>query len=823
MQRLILCICLAVALSGCSALTGPQQPLQNQWLLLQSGVSIGQTFVAEYDGLVSVQFMLQAFTPGEGEIHLHLRSDPHTSNDLAIASLPLSGIGGPALYGFYFEPQKASRRQSYYAFLEISGQGSVQVGCAGGDAYLDGSLYADGVPVEGQTAFQLTYARRWALLGLAREALHWGGLVALGLWLFTLPGWGLLTAVWPRWAEMRWPEKLAVSTGVSLAIYPLLFLYTDAVGLRLGALYAWLPPLAGAALIAWRNYPRYRTLSLQKLQSRIKNHHWQWPSLALLVVMTLLIVSRLWAIRSLEAPMWGDSVQHTVMAQLMLDNSGLFHSWEPYAPYDSLTVQFGFSAFTALFSWLSGLNSIKSVLVVGQWLNLAAVFTLYPLATRLGRGNAWAGVGAVLTAGLLSPMPAFYVNWGRYAQLAGQAILPTALWLVWATLDFAGHTTKRKQALVGVTLSAAAVAGMALSYYRMPFYYVTFVLALLAGWGLPTFGRDWRRWLNAAVLLSGAALLSGVFFAPWLLHISGGALADAVQAGVSKGSPTERVLEDYRVWLAVFDYVPRGLAAVALAGVGWALWRREWMTAAQALWAALLAATVAGALLRLPAANLMQTFAVLIALYMPVALAAGWLMGAAAARLGQLRRGALLASVLICAAALGGAWNQRDIAQPQVFGMVFRPDSRALAWVRENLPAEARFLVEGFRIYGGSSAVGADAGWWLPLIARRQNTMPPQYALLNERPNEPAYSRQVVELVASLETQPPAAPDTLRQMCALGVTHIYIGQAQGNASASRTTQLFAPADFADKPAFELVYHRDRVFVYALWAEACPRP
>jgi hypothetical protein len=113
-------------------------------------------------------------------------------------------------------------------------------------------------------------------------------------------------------------------------------------------------------------------------------------------------------------------VQHTVIAQLMVDNGGLFDSWEPYAPYRSLTVHFGFSSFAALLSWFTSMDSVRATLLMGQLISGLAVITLYPLAMRLTNGNRWAALGAVLVAGLLSPMPAYYVNWGRYAQLAGQ-------------------------------------------------------------------------------------------------------------------------------------------------------------------------------------------------------------------------------------------------------------------------------------------------------------------------------------------------------------------------------------------------------------------
>ena len=46
----------------------------------------------------------------------------------------------------------------------------------------------------------------------------------------------------------------------------------------------------------------------------------------------------------------------------------------------------------------------------------------------------------------------------------------------------------------------------------------------------------------------------------------------------------------------------------------------------------------------------------------------------------------------------------------------------------------------------GDRSVGVDAGWWIPLLARRENTLPPQYALLAEKPISLDYSQRVVAL-----------------------------------------------------------------------------
>jgi hypothetical protein len=170
-------------------------------------------------------------------------------------------------------------------------------------------------------------------------------------------------------------------------------------------------------------------------------------------------------------------------------------------------------------------------------------------------------------------------------------------------------------------------------------------------------------------------------------------------------------------------------------------------------------------------------------------------------------------------AAIGWAlWFPQEEPSPP-FVMVTRPDMRAMAWIRDNTAPDARFLVEGFRVYAGFTAVGADAGWWIPLLAGRPNTMPPQYALLSEQPSPPDYTQRVVDLVAQLEREPPGAPQSLRLLCDWGIGYVYIGQGQGRVGVS-APQLFAPQQLIDSPAFSLVYRQDRVAIFQLRPELC---
>jgi len=813
-----------LALTGCSAFVDRDQltiePGAN--VRLEPGYSVGQTFVARHAGLSGVEIWLEPKQGSQGEIRLHLRAEPQATEDLATAVLPLAQMTDPGFYTFPLQykgkhsgaspPLRNSHGQYYYAFLELAGTGTVQIGAGPGETYLDGAMYRDHLPLDAQMAFRLAYEPAWMLLDLGQTAVGGVGLLLLAGLLFVVPGWALLTWLLPG-GRLSWAERLGVAVGLSLALYPLLLLWTNLVGLRLGSLYAWLPITGGLVAIAWR-YRAWRPRRGWTALRQWARSEAFWPDFALIVVLGLIFAVRLLVVRTLDAPMWGDSYQHTMIAQLLVDRGGLFNSWEPYVPYQTLTVHFGFPAAVALFSWASGIGSIQATLWVGQLINALAALTLYPLAVRIADGQRWTGVGAVLAAGLLSPMPAEYVNWGRYAQLAGQTILPVALWFLWEATP-RNRLCWKRTLLAGVTLS-----GMALTYYRMPFFYAPFVLAWLIGWGLPHWKTNLRYWLVRFIslaLISGAAIL---LFLPWGLHVAGGQLATALEAGTASSASLEQVLGTYRVWRQTTHYVPLPLLTAALVALVLSLAQRRWAVASIGLWVLGLASLVAGRLIRLPGANMMQNFAILIALYIPVGLLIGWLLGQLAVLAKQWvgKAGQWILATAVVTVATWAAVGQIGIVKPSYI-LVTRPDVRAMDWIRENTTPQACFLVEGFLIYEGYSAVGADAGWWIPLLAERQNTMPPQYALMNEAPTEPEYTQRVVDLVAHLETTSPASPEGVRLLCDWGITYVYVGQGQGKVGAG-AVQLFPPTALVDSPAFSTVYHQDRVHIFELNPQSC---
>lgn len=799
---LLLVLCL---LAGCAPLNSAAQPARTGLATLQGGDVLAQTFTSHYGGLNSVLIYLSPLPtqPGAGLLRMSLQA-VDSGETLSSAALPLEELTTERLYRFDFAPRPEAAGTAYRVVLSLD-SGAAAYGLAENQTFADGGLNLNGQPTANQLTFNLTYDTGGLLLDLVKGGSAWLAWLAAAVLLLVAPGWGLLRLVWPGFDRLSGLEKLALAAGFSAALYPLLFIWLDAVHLMPGAALAWLLMGLGLLSMLW---PYWRARQFPRLARP------DAPALALGMGLLVMLGLRFFVIRLLAAPMWGDSVHHTALAQQMIAAGGLFQSWLPRYPYTTLTVQFGFPALAAAWAWLTGMAPAQAVLVTGQVSSTLAALTLYPLALRLWKGNRWAAVGSVIAAGLLSPLPAGFLNWGRYAQLTGQVILPAAAWFTWSLLD------EQRLSLRKAVILAATLVGMLLHYYRMGFNYALFVPVLLL--------IEWKTWLPRwkAVLpgLALAAVLTVLLTTPWLVRVSGSSLSIAVEGSLTAVTPLEDVLQDLSAWQEAGQYLPPLLLGLAGLGLLAGLLRRRWMSAGLAVWFALLAAVRAGTLINLPAANMMQSFAVIIALYIPLGLLAGGALGEFCAWLDRTARsvrwGRAAALLLMLAAALYGAYTLRR-PPPGSFALVQSPDLRAMDWISAHTPAEARFLVEGYRIYGGTSVVGSDAGWWIPIFTGRANTMPPQYLLMNEVPDPADYSQRVVKLAERLETSSPDSPEGLRALCDEQITHVYIGQTQG-LTGYGASQLFTLQELAESPAFRPVYGQDQVRIYEFDRSRCKK-
>lgn len=839
--HLMLLLVLLFTQAGCAAIVRQDQPQSSDQSALEAGHTIGQTFVAQHAGLEGFQVLLSPQIPGDGKILLHLRSDALASQDLAVSQLSISQVKKARYYSFHFDPITGSRRQYYYAFLELQGNGAVQVGRAPGVTYLDGALYRDSAPLDGQMTFGLMYNREQALLDLAKQMLRWIVILLIAAALFVLPGWAVFNWTFPGWDALTWAEKLGLSAGLSLALYPLLLLWTSLIGLHLGAVYAWAPPAIAILAIAWRNRTRLpqAVSPVLRLQpgsihlSFLLRRDWNWqtllPDLALLVCAALLFWTRFWALHSLEAPMWGDSVQHTLISQLIVNHGGLFSSWQPYTDLTTFTYHFGFHSVVAVFDWITHFDLPRATLWMGQIVNSLAVLTIYPLATKLGRSR-WAGVGAVLVAGLLAPMPMAYINMGRYTQLAGQVILPVAITLLWSLAE---QEKVQKRHYIPAML---AMGGLALAHYRILIFAILFLPALFLLYSrIETLKSMVKR-------IFWTGLGAGLLFLPWFIHLYGGKILGLLKTQLTtspKEAPASWVQQSF-VTQDMTVYLPALVWMALILAIAWGLWKREKGVALISLWWSLIILASYPDWLGLPGSGALTGFTQWIAIYIPagvlIGAALGWLAGRGESKQsrgedcnyiqGHLRLAAprpyspyrytitnlaLFAAVLVLALA-GARQRPGDLTTP-TSAMVTRPDVRAAVWIRENTPADAKFLVNSFFAYENSLIVGSDAGWWLPVLAGRQVSVPPINYSSEEGPT-PDYRDQVNLLTREIQQKGINSPDVLSLLKERGIHYVYLGQRQGIVN-NYGSPILDPKQLASSPNYRLLYHQDRTWVFAV--------
>jgi hypothetical protein len=763
---------------------------------VEPGQPVGQTFVASHGGLAGVEFYLIPTDSSAKSLTLHLRLDPQAQTDQAIATLDLPPQAEPGFYRFAFSGLKASHGLYYYAFLDGLEPG-VSVALGPGDAYLDGAAYEGHQPLDAQTAFRLVYMPRYIVFDLFRGMWNWLRLLAAAGLLFVVPGWALLSWLGParRWT---WAELLGLAVGVSLALCPVLMLWTHLVGANLGRWYAWLPVGAGLALLLWR-YRRARLHDGWQVLKGWARSEAIWPDLALLCGLGLIAAVRLLVVRSLETPMWGDGYQHSMIAQLLVDHGGLFESWQPYAALDRFTYHFGFHTAVAEMHWLTGLEAVSATLWTGQILNALAALSLYPLALRIGGGR-WGATVAVLLAGLLSSMPMFYTNWARYTELAGLVILPAAVWLTWEVVDAARSHWQHLVLLIVV------VGGLALTHYRILLFYALFALGLLF---VAVAERSGRRALRR---LAWAGSGTAVLCLPWVLNTMGSTLQQLFYAYVT--TPPDQAhpfLQQYNAIGDLRTYLAPVWWIALVAGLGLGLWQRCRGILLAALWWLLLVVAANPAWFSLPGTGTITNFALFIAAYFPAALFAGYLATSLIERAAGRRWVQAVALVLVLGLSVWGARQRLRDLDPQQYALVTRPDIRAAAWIRENTPSDARFLINSFSAYGNTSVVGADGGWWLPLLAGRQISVPPlTYSI--EVGLESDYRQSIQDLASQGQAIDWDDRALLELFDREKITHIYVGQRQGHVN-NPSENVIDPENLLASANYRLVYHQDRVWIF----------
>jgi hypothetical protein len=229
--------------------------------------------------------------------------------------------------------------------------------------------------------------------------------------MLTLPGWAILAVAggWRMWDRL---QRWCVAIGLSIAFYPVLFYGVRAVvpALKPGPYKIAALLVLCAGIIIWRLRRDWRDQVA-----------FDWLEWLVIAIVGMTLFSRCWIIRDYPYAAWSDSLHHVLLTQIAATTGQLPYEMQPYAPIPLNMYHLGLYALSATVQWLAQVPAHSALLWTAQVLSgLCGVGVFLVLDRKVSR---FAAVIGVTVVGLLAHQPAFYVNWGRFTQLASQTIL----------------------------------------------------------------------------------------------------------------------------------------------------------------------------------------------------------------------------------------------------------------------------------------------------------------------------------------------------------------------------------------------------------------
>ncbi|MFQ5885551.1 MAG: DUF6541 family protein, partial [Thermoplasmata archaeon] len=362
--------------------------------------------------------------------------------------------------------------------------------------------------------------------------------------------------------------------------------------------------------------------------------------------------------------------------------------------------------------------------------------------------------------GLVSVFPAFYLNWGRFPQLAGVVVVPLAMALLFDLYK----SDPRRSILLAASL---LVAGLFLIHYRMFLFLLYGILALLAARLVET--RSLHEVWKSTLRLVPVAVLAFVLALPWALTLLESPLGEqfftrgpAAPEAYGLVRIEEPLSYPSSLWLFILSLVGSGLAAfyrkveftflLAWSGIGFLLSNPNYIPG-----------PFSGLLDTITWVSVMFVVESILVAYIPV-------IGLTFVRHGERLHRSLYAatvSITVLLGTLGTGFIAADGDET-----VHPQDLEAFTWIVENVPHEAIFATN-MRIDPFVKTVQpVDAGIWITYFTGRKQLAPSLLYLL-ERPPFPEYDVQLRQM-AQYEKRVGSFGSYLF-LYQLGVTHLYTG------------------------------------------------
>lgn len=797
--------------AGCVTLDDPevsQEQYRTVIARIQPGGYFEQTMQPRRPGLSQVTLYLAGSTADGNSLWLNINlydaNEQLTSQRL---SLPPSTASVP--FNIKIPTQEQSAGKTYRLRISIeAGELSIYGEPADQSPYGESLLQGDRLAAD--AGFRTAYF--YNLTTLVNDLIGAAPQLWLLLPLFTvlfLPGWIILTFLNLR-RRFQLPEIIALSFGLSLAFFPVLMAWTSVTGLawNRAMLITLLLLLALAAIFSIRK-ARINASSSENVD--LKGPPASWTAIFLLVIVAGSLLVRFLMVRNIEAPPWVDSIHHGLITRLILENGAFPQSYIPYLDIAPTAYHPGFHAVLAAFLWLSRLDMLKGMLILGQVLNALAVLVVYLLGVAMTKERL-VGLSAALVAGFFTPMPAYYTSWGRYPHLAGLTILATAfaLYFFWVETITKSPSPKRLQASFAAG-AGLACAGLFITHYRVAIFLAALLTAHWVCWILSQSHLQLRpfkldmsnthRMARPTLLAMFATSLVGIILAlPWFLPAVAQLLLPKLQAW--RGSPI-RPFSDF-TWS--YLTAAQGMLAMRIAapGIIVGLIRRQAASLSLLLWISLMLFLANLDALSLPGAGLINDASVTITLFMPTALAAGLLIGGVNAGLMAFlptRVRPAYAMLLVASAVTVSAYAAKSLIPllNQVTILYHREDAEAIRWVAQHTLPEETILINPFA-WGYGTYAGQDGAYWLSALAGRRTIPPPVLYGLGNSSTEVEMLNQEIQQYIDQAQNPLVLSELMREQ---GMRYLVIGRRGG---------IFSPTLLVESGAFQEIYQRNGVWI-----------
>ncbi len=814
----LLLTALLLGLSGCVTLADPEaSQVYNSDSVgtLDAQSTLGQTFVSRRPHLNGITIWLTPPPPSPSNITksiiqtitVKLFHSPADTTPVFSTTLTTPTNGSYVPFTISMPGQGNPAGQVFYLLMTVN-SGSLQVNGRNEDAYPDGQAYLNGQPVDTDIAFRATYNYTAAavLQDLGQYARNSWLIVPL-LILVWLPGWLLIDISGLR-QHFDFGQQTAISVGLSLALVPVVMLWTTVLKLKWSGREVSIAAVVLLVIFIARLIYRWITarnklpdpsneLSLPPPASpknTLQRRH--LPTVALMVIFLVSLLIRFIMVRDLATPAWVDSVHHALITRLIMTNGGFPSTYLPYLDISPTAYHPGFHSLAAAFTWLSGLQLDRSLLILGQFLNALCIFAVYLLATSLTRSST-AGVVAAFVTGFITPMPAYYTSWGRYTELTGLLVLPVALALLQLGLDEKNQKLRPWIILFG----AISLAGLFMIHYRV----IAFVVCLLLAYLVFRFAiksyRPATGFKHTMLVILIMAFASLLLVLPWFIPTLKAILLPRL--GIPAAQAAIAPFQDFS-WPYLTSALGKQALAVAGLGLLWAVIKKQLFAFILLAWVLLMFILANLDVLKLPGAGLITNLSVEIILFIPLSILAGYFIAQLYATWQELfsvgSNLTLLVIVSLFLLLAGYLGSKQLVAILNSITLLSRQaDLPAIQWVDQNIPVDETIVLNPFA-WGYGIYAGNDGGYWISPLSGRQTLPPP--VLYGLGSTAKGISQQAEQIIA-LSSNPAALRN---YFLSLQLHYIFTGERGG---------VIPPGKLASSGLFDVLYHQNGVWILAV--------